>query len=283
MQRIDFACGALAALVSVSAAVGCQRPPELPPADSMSFLEFKKGSAKVEPATGGEAASSSSALTAEAPQVSAGPTHNVEAAALSVGLVSLGVNAALFWPRAFFWGTLSAQAERDGAAWVWHKTFPLAGWSATLRAEHKERLDLEMRVTGLRGEQTAFKDFLWYTGSHDLDDGRWVVFSKEVAGPVLNIDWARRSATDKSVSFTNVTQGTPGSGDKLAYALAGNVASMTIHDERNDQGVPAEFTVSWDVVEGEGKMVRGGESLCWDTLANGQVDIACPAGAWPTP
>jgi hypothetical protein len=100
---------------------------------------------------------------------------------------------------------------------------------------------------------------------------------------VLNIDWARKSASNKSVSFTNVTQGQPGSGDKLGYALAGNVASMTIHDARNDQGLAVDFTVSWDTVEGEGKIVRGAESLCWDTLAKGQVDIACPAGAWPTP
>jgi hypothetical protein len=287
MQRNKLAGATILALVSISLTVGCQRPPELPPADSMSFLEFKKGTAKVEPAAGSDTGSSASALTQESAQVGfvdmGGSTRNVETAALAVGLVSLGVHAALFWPRAFFWGALSAQAERDGDAWVWSKTFPLAGWQATLRAEHKERLDLEMRVTGLRGEQTAFQNFLWYTGSHDLDDGQWVVFAKEVTGPVLNIDWARRSATDKTISFTNVTQGQPGSGDKLGYALLGNIASMTVHDARNDQGVPADFSVSWDTVEGEGKIVRGAESLCWDTLAKGQVDIPCPASAWPTP
>ena len=277
--------GAAVALTSLALTVGCQRPPELPPADSMSFLEFKKGAAKVEPPTGSDSAGmQGGALVAEvAAQAGGGSTRNVEAAALSVGLVSLGVNAALFWPRALFWGTVSAKAEKDGDGWIWRKTFPLAGWSATLRAKHMQRLDLDMRVTGLRGDQIAYQDFQWYTGSHDVDDGRWVVFAKEVAGPVLQIDWARRSDIDKEVSFTNVTQGQPGSGDKLGYALNGVLASMTIHDARNDQGVPADFSVAWDTVEGEGKLVRGSESLCWDTLARGQVDIPCPAGNWPTP
>src|SRR5688572_28180154 len=111
--------------------VACQRPPELPPPDSMSFLEFKRGMASVEPATGGDMRGMAKGLAVdEAVQAQTASTRNVELAALSLGLVSLGVNAALFWPRAFFWGTLSAKGQKSGEGWEWEKTFPLAGWSA---------------------------------------------------------------------------------------------------------------------------------------------------------
>jgi hypothetical protein len=101
---------------------------------------------------------------------------------------------------------------------------------------------------------------------------------------VVNIHWSRRSATDKDVTFTNVTSGRPESGDVLAYTLRGHLATMTIDDARDASGQPAHFDVVWSTTTGEGKMtLKTGVAYCWDTLANGQVDIACPAGTWPVP
>jgi len=100
---------------------------------------------------------------------------------------------------------------------------------------------------------------------------------------VLNIDWERSDETNKKVSFTNVTTGTLESGDTLLYVLAGNIASMTIRDATGSDGKPASFSVSWDVVEGEGRIERGGLAQCWDMLAKGQIDIPCPTGVWPSP
>jgi hypothetical protein len=276
------------AAFSLAAAAGCGRP-ELPPEDSMAFLTFEKGKASVAPQSGGLAGElAAQALTLDTevltqPQLAAGgSTRNVELAAASVGVVSVAVNLALFWPRAFFAGMFADRAERSGDGWEWKRTYPLAGWSARLFGKVKSSLELEMRVTGLRGEQVKYQEFLWYTGSHESDSGQWVIYELGVGGPVVTIDWQRASATDKRVVFKNVKPGARENGDTLAYALKGRVASMAIHDAADATGAPADFTVEWNTATGEGKMARNATSVCWDTLAQGQVDIPCPA-AWPMP
>ncbi len=270
--------------VTATGVSACQQPPELPPADSMTFFEFKRGEANVV-VEGDEASMKQMALSMDG-VVASGSTANVDTAALSVGLVSLGVHLALAAPRLLFAAVLSAGAEHDRGSdtWTWEKSMPLAGWKGRMTGKLRDKLELEMFVTGLRDQQAKdYQDFKWYTGSHDLDNGRWQIFAKDVSGPVLNIDWEHSNVINKKVSFTNVTTGTPESGDTLAYALAGNVASMTIRDATGADGKPASFSVFWDVVEGEGRILRGGSAECWDTLAKGQIDIPCPTGAWPTP
>lgn len=258
------------------ATVGCAKPPELPPGDSMEFGNFTKGKA-------GALSNESEGAGAPAGEGGAG-TANVDRAAAAVGLVTLGVNLALLTPRLVFWGVLTADPEHDGKVWTWDKTFALEGWKAQLRGEVKQKLELEMRVTALRGEQVGKIDnFLWYTGSHAAQSGQWVIYAPEKTGPVIDIDWARAGATDKDLTFTNVTTGEDASGDILKYALKGRLASMTIHDAKNDKGAPADFSVVWHVDNGSGKMTAAGMGYCWDTIQQGQIDITCPSGDYPAP
>jgi hypothetical protein len=58
---------------------------------------------------------------------------------------------------------------------------------------------------------------------------------------------------------------------------------MDIHDARDAAGAPADFSVTWNVEIGSGKMTRNAAGSCWDVIGNGQVDIPCPAGDWPAP
>lgn len=257
----------LVVMGATTALAGCAAPPELPPQESMQFTAFKKGGA--------------GALTAEAQGAAA--TTNVDVAAAAVGLVTLGVDLALLTPRLVFAGTVTEKATHDGNDWKWHHVMPLAGWQSDLTGRVTDKLELEMRITGLRGDQLAIKDFLWYTGAHQHDAGNWTIYDPAKTGPVVSIDWARTSATDRSVTFTNVTTAAPESGDVLKYAQTGELASMTIHDAKDDKGNPADFSVVWHLVNGSGKMTRNATGYCWDTLAAGQVDMPCPAGDYPAP
>jgi hypothetical protein len=269
----------VALLLFSTALAACPRPedddaPALPPADTMTFFELKEGAKSTE--------TSGQALTVTA----AGDTNtgNVKLAIAAVGLVTAGVNLALLWPRTFIAGVISTRPTQDGDAWVWKRTFPLLGWDANLRGSVATgRLATEMRVTGLKPDNSGYQNFLWYTGDHGAKEGKWTVFAQGQTGAVLTIDWARQAADDKELVFTNVTTGQDGSGDRLIYSLKGKIATMGIHDAMDASGQPADSSVVWSVENGSGKITAPAATLCWDTLANGQANIPCPAGAWPMP
>ena len=89
------------------------------------------------------------------------------------------------------------------------------------------------------------------------------------------------------LSFANVEDGSLKQDDTLTYTHKDNLASMAIHDERScsdDSGAAEDYEVTWNLVSGAGKLVRvTGAEACWETIDNGQVDIACPSGEWPAP
>jgi hypothetical protein len=253
-------------VVAVAFVAACGQAPDLPPQDSMELPDFQN-------------AASTALVSADQ-----GTTANVTQAAASVGLVSVALFFALLPARVLFAGVVSERAKRDGDHWVWSHTFPLAGWEGEMRGRLEDTLTLEMKVTGIRDNTNHIQDFTWYTGDHGTNDGQWVLFHPDKTGPIIEIDWARASATDKDLAFTNVDAGADQEGDSLAYALKGDLASMVIHDELDDAGGTSEFTVEWNVVSGAGKITRvSGDTACWETIANGQVDMACPSGDWPEP
>jgi hypothetical protein len=267
----------IALLLATTALAACPRKeddddaPALPAADTMTFFELQEGAKSTE--------TSGQALTLAAP----GDTGNVKLAVAAVGLVTTGVNLALLWPRTFIAGVVSSRPTQDGDAWVWNHTFPLLGWNATLRGSIATgRLATEMRVTGLKPDNSSYQNFVWYTGDHGSKEGKWTVFAQGQTGAVLTIDWARQAADDKQLTFTNVTTGQDGSGDRLGYSIKGKVATMAIHDAKDANGQVADSSVVWSVENGSGKLTAPAATLCWDTLANGQVNIPCPAD-WPTP
>ena len=280
MRRGHRELSALVALSVGLAAGGCGKDeaPGLPPADSMDFINFQKG------ATPGGLTSADQTVAT---------TVNVEQAAAAVGFVAVAVNLYLLVPRLVFAAVVSEKPTQDGDEWIWKHTFPLAGWEAALHGTKADKLDLSMHITGLRADTSYVNDFVWYTGSHAATSGLWQIYDPGTAanpgpsGPVVRIDWARASSTDKGVDFTVVRADSPKLNDKLSFTLKGTIATMAIHDEKggqNDDQAAADFSVVWSTASGAGKMNRvGGTTSCWDTLANGQADITCPAGDWPLP
>ena len=265
----------LAAVALMAVLAGCDSAPSLPPADSLDFHSPAHGAGN--------------ALVA----IAAPDTSNVDQAVAAVGLVSLAVNAALLVPRLVFAAVGSERPTSEGSEWLWKHTFPLAGWDAVLHGSLKDRLDLSMHITGLTPDTSYVHDFVWYTGSHAPTEGTWQIFDPGTAaqpgptGAVIEIAWSRTDDTHKSVSFTIVNATSAKLGDELAYAVDGRVASMTIHDAKggaDDTGAAEDFSVAWNLEDGSGKMTRPSlADACWDTLTNGQVNIACPTGAWPLP
>jgi hypothetical protein len=207
--------------------------------------------------------------------------------------VSWAVNAALIVPRLVLAGVVTDKPTHEDGEWIWRHTFPLFSWEAALHGTLDDRLELSMHVTGLREDTNYVNDFVWFTGSHSASEGTWQIFDPGTAdqpgpeGAVIQITWSRTDATHRHVAFTNVCATCPKLGDELAYALDGSIASMTIHDEKSgfwDDGSADDFSVVWHVQNGSGKMTRfSGESVCWDALDNGQVNIECPTGDWPIP
>ena len=247
-----FVCTTLALSACAKDDLPTEVASALPPQDSVELPAFFDGN--------------SGAVTA---------TPNLAAAKTSVGLVTLAINLALIIPKATFWATVTSGASKDGDGWRWVRTFPLLGWESDLYGTFANgTIDLSMKMTGLNANNNTVVDFEWFTGSHQAGSGNWTFFdhNKPTEGDVLTIDWQRASDTDKTLTFTNVDSTSNGFNDSIVYNLDGTTASMTIND--TDVGT---FSVEWDTVEGSGKLTRvTSEELCWDTLANGQVDIACP-------
>ena len=105
MKRV---CSAVVATVLgvTLMACGSGEPPELPPEDTMILPSFDGTNPNAQ---------------------TQGSTLNVGTAAASVGLVTFVVQLATIAPRGFLAGVLTAQAEKDGDAWVWSRDFPLPG------------------------------------------------------------------------------------------------------------------------------------------------------------
>lgn len=236
--------------------------PALPPEDSMaldlpSFLSND----------------TSGALTAR----SVTATHVAVAAASVVG-VTVAVNLALVVPRAAFAGTVVVQPEENNGLWTWNKLFPLLGLETTLEAEAQDgdAVEVRMYVDGTGANTQQFDHFLWFDGTHRPTAGTWRFYDNSTQAPVVKVAWALSSATDRTLSFSNVTNGLPASGDSIVYALAGTDASMEIHDARDNNGDSVDFAVHWDTETGAGSLSRNAESLCWDTAMNQHADIPCP-------
>lgn len=255
MTRPVYRVGArLAASVLALSLFSCNLgPPALPPDDTMLLPNFF--------------GNDENALT----------TVNFGLAKSSVGLVTVALHLALFWPRAFFAGNLQQDPVRDGDDWVWARTYPLWGFETELRVtDTGDQVQVRYLVTGTHNGQ-QLEGYEWFSGKFTEGNGQWVLNDPAQDGPVLTIDWERVSDTDKTLTFTNVTEGADGLGDTVIYDLDGTTASMSLHDARDDQGQPADFRVEWDTEEGSGRIdAADGQSYCWDSFAGGQGDIDCP-------
>jgi hypothetical protein len=204
--------------------------------------------------------------------------RNVRFARTTVGLVTFTLRAGLLTPQIFFADALRGTPHRDGDDWVWNKSYPLLGYDSELRGNLSDGvLTVAMIVNGTLPRTEHVEDFVWFSGEHEAGSGTWHLFKPE--GDVqIDIDWERNSATDKTVTFTNVTPSVDATGDSVTYDLDGTAATFTIHDAKDSTEAVAEFTVTWDTATGEGRFDHTtGTTCCWDDIDADLVNVEpCP-------
>lgn len=190
--------------------------------------------------------------------------------------VTAGINLALAIPKAVFAATIVEEPVEDGDKWKWNKLFALVGYDSTIYAwRDGDAVKIECVLDGVGANEGKLDNFQWCDGSHTVTAGQWNLYGEDV-GKWLTIDWQRASATDKTLTFTNATTGTDGSGDTLVYDLDGTTATMTVTDQKDADGQLAQLIVAWDTADGSGSVTWQSNTYCWDTIENGQVNVACP-------
>lgn len=234
--------------------VGCGRPPELPPKESMTvdFQSIQASGAIVDPAA---------------------KTHWTQAA-VRVGLLNLWVGLGLAPHVGVFHAAHSQRPRAEDDRWVWSYTVKDANVDAT--ATLSARMDgnasvWEMRVNGKVGAQTL-SDFLWYDGRYEVSSGHWQIYNHP-SGNLIRIDWKVNSPTDKELRFTNNTGGID-DGDSLVYKLAGDAASVSYDFQQNQKA-----DIAWSVSTKAGYILAAdyvdheNEKACWNTNL---FDTVCP-------
>lgn len=205
---------------------------------------------------------------------------NFLAAAFSVTVANAVTTLVMAVPVATFAAAASQDPVFEDGAFHWRYTTVVNGQSfaANLSAQGSGSNSLwEMRISA-SGTNPPLDDFLYYSGSAALngESGTWHVF--DAAQPTANrellrIDWTHANATNWSVSFNNVTAGTPDNGDRLTYDVNADARSVTFLDA----SAATTTTVEWNAATHTGSIrapnFNGGIKACWDAQLQ---NIGCP-------
>lgn len=202
-------------------------------------------------------------------------------AVFTVSLINLGVLAGMATPVFIFAQALSVDPvlQEDGKFhWVYTANYELLKYTADLAGwidVPNKQAAWEMYVTqaGLN-----LNHFMWYDGRCNLDAtaGYWIFYDHtqpNSAVTTIRIDWINNSETDRVLTFTNVTAGSPYEGDQLKYTINGNDRSVEFKDA--SEGTTA--IIFWDTATKAGYIqapnYNNGQKGCWDQNQN---DVTCP-------
>jgi hypothetical protein len=165
------------------------------------------------------------------------------------------------------------------ATWIWSYTVPWGGSSAALielKATLSEftYLDWEMHVSGTIQQYDRFQ---WVSGRSRTDaiEGHWLLYDyrfPDTPTQALRIDYARRAADDRDLSYHSVLAGSASVGDSLNFSVRGTESVGFLHDVSDGSSVG----VVWDSADGHGRFIgAGGDSCCWGPAPT-YADITCP-------
>jgi hypothetical protein len=223
------------------------------------------------------AASSAAAPAASMPgSVASVAGTNFFAAAVAVGIARAATFFALAVPAVTFAAAASQEPVFTNGAFHWQYSVAESGanYQLDLSAEPDgSEVFWEMRVTSST-HVPALDNFLWFAGESNLagDAGVWHLFDAAAPGTsheLLSVAWTHESATDRSLTLTNVNAASPDYNDVLEFTVNGNVMQVQF----TDASASTEATVQWNPVTKLGFIqapnVNGGVRACWDaTLAN---------------
>jgi hypothetical protein len=179
----------------------------------------------------------------------------------------------------------TAPIYQGNLTWLWGYSTQLglnlwtASLTATLDATTRE-VTWSMKLTnGFKDVNGCCTDFKWFSGVQTVaTSGYWQFYDPKTptaAAPVIRVDWAVNSATDRKLTFTNnsATAATTnwGNGSYLDYLLNGTSLSLTIKNSADaDTTVIAVDTTT---KAGSIRYNDGATLGCWD---GSHANTACP-------
>jgi len=215
----------------------------------------------------------------------AGPkagTH-VAVAAVTVGTISLAVEANLLIPKAVTAAALNEDPVIENGTWIWESTTATDSSSASFRLEgtpNGDRVEWAMFVSvddPVNG--TLLTDFQLYTGETAFDgsSGTWSLNYPMDGTPqnVLNADFSVASDSEKSITFTVGPGAEENVGDAILYRASDDQRSVVY----TETGSGNQIDVQWDAVIKAGSIqapdYNNGATSCW-SAAPDLDNIACP-------
>lgn len=234
--------------------------PEIPPIESMliNFENFQESTNK-----GGR----------EMSQVNWGIS------ALQVGTWNVIITLNLVIPVAAFQASLTSTPEfdRERGLWVWKFDYDVVGRT------HSSELTGKLTDDGVEwqmfiSQENGFQDFLWYTGTMNLEgtEGFWFL-NEDVDNPnaLLRIHWEKENETIGRVKYSNIKEGAPNKDSFIEYGTQtgelDRFYNISVTSTNN------LVNIEWSSASGEGrvkdpKFFNDEEFHCWDSSFD---DIEC--------
>jgi len=207
------------------------------------------------------------------------PKFNFLAALTVVTAFNAAVLIGLSIPAAATAAALSVEPQlKSDGKFHWNFSYPENNPTLTLELTAEVRPAAVLWEMLITSQLPPLEGFRWYEGQSDLDgsNGTWQFYDLHQPTPTVQtvlIEWELVADDDRTLTFANVQQGTPGFGDLLSYQLDGEDVRMVFYDAGEDDSVH----VAWNTATGEGFIIApnymDGQQACWDSTQN---DVSCP-------
>jgi hypothetical protein len=220
-------------------------------------------------------------VSADSKLAKSGATHTQVAVTLARAVVvywTVTANLALLVPRTLFVLTLSLgqpTALSDNSGWQW-KVNNNQGDTARLTGQVKnDSVRWNMYVTN-----KTFKDFLWFSGASTItgNSGYWI-FNDSTNAAALKFTYNRMDLDTGSVKVEVVKSGDHAFGSSLQWSALGDTRSFIAFDNNTQANgkAPITYIITWSFQTEAGSISvpKTSEHYCWDTKANGHIDIPC--------
>jgi len=202
-------------------------------------------------------------------------------AAFKVGVWNLVVVANFAIPTVAFVESFRHEPVlQDDGSWLWAYNFGI-GNSAKLTGKIVgTEVQWEMRIT----KSNQYTDFLWFTGTSNLlaTEGEWHLnAAPNNPVPYVDVLWHRNLQDGTAdIKYTNVIPNNPGNGGYISYAITNDAEYNAVYDIFNVE-INNLTNIAWNRTDFHGHIkdpqhYSDSNWHCWDTKANGLVDVTCP-------
>jgi hypothetical protein len=214
-----------------------------------------------------------------------GEKANFNNAAARVWWLNASIAAHLVVPVLVFAAAANTEPTWDSGVWTWEfsvgngantSTAVLSGW---YDGDLKEGifLNLAMAIT-CPGCKTPVTDYVWYDGRFNTDggDGHWQFYNPDIENDdqsLVRIAYDYTDASNKVLELTNNrVDGHEDAGDIISYIVAGDQATIEVHDA--SEGL--DYEAHWSIETTAGTFTvpgyNNGEEACWDAQ---HINIDC--------